>query len=86
MRSHINREWFERKMDQLNARRVKKFGDRRPIFGVRISEDHGKTWKLKALCEKCKNEIEPPTRVKNEGIAGVMACEWCGCFNNDCYL
>lgn len=53
----------------------------RPLFGVRISNDHGKSWKLHALCDECVSALEPPTRVKNEGSAGALNCDWCGALN-----
>lgn len=54
----------------------------RPIVGARVSEDHGKTWKLYALCDECVKQLKRPTRVKNEGVAGTQSCDWCGALND----
>ncbi|MBX7174953.1 MAG: hypothetical protein K1X72_28510 [Pyrinomonadaceae bacterium] len=45
----------------------RKVGDNkiiRRIFGVQISEDHGKTWRIRALCDECFKSIEPPKLAK----------------------
>lgn len=52
----------------------------RPIVGAKVSEDHGQTWKLRALCDECLASIEPPVRVKNLGPAAAK-CDWCGARN-----
>lgn len=57
--------------------------DCRPLFGLRISYDHGKTWSLRALCDECLHSIEPPARAKNEGRAGAVKCDWCGALNEE---
>lgn len=55
----------------------------RPLFGIRISYDHGNTWSLRALCVDCQHSIEPPTRATNEGRAGAVKCDWCGALNEE---
>ena len=55
---------------------------RRPILGVKISEDFGKTWKLRALCDECVSGIEPPMQRRKLGSAGAQTCDWCGALNN----
>lgn len=54
---------------------------RRKIIGVKISDDFGKTWKPKAVCEECLKNIEPPTMVKTEIPAGTFTCDFCGVIN-----
>ena len=71
---------LSRKFDAQNSKRL---GGRvyRPIFGVKISEDHGESWKLRALCDECLASIEPPARAKQCGSAGAGNCDWCGARN-----
>lgn len=51
------------------------------VFGVQISEDFGKTWKVRALCDECIKSIEPPKIAKKEIEAGTYSCDWCGVMN-----
>lgn len=51
------------------------------LYGCRVSSDHGKVWRLFALCHSCMRSAEPPLRVKSEGQAGAMSCDWCGAYN-----
>lgn len=53
----------------------------RQIFGIRLSADHGKTWKVRALCDECYRKVEPPMRAINEGRAGARNCDYCGAYN-----
>ena len=53
----------------------------RPVFGARISYDHGKTWKLRALCSECMHSFEPLVRCKNLGISGTQTCDFCAAVN-----
>ena len=53
----------------------------RKIFGVQISEDLGKTWRIRALCDECFKKIEPPKMAKKEMEAGTYSCDWCGARN-----
>ena len=53
----------------------------RPMFALRLSDDHGKTWRLRSVCKSCKEEQQPPTRVKNEGVSGALTCDLCGALN-----
>jgi hypothetical protein len=53
----------------------------RPIEGVKISEDYGKSWKLRALCDECLRSIEPPMQRRKQGTAGAANCDWCGAKN-----
>lgn len=65
----------------VERERVSKERIYRPIVGARVSEDFGKSWKIHALCGICVKRFEPPTRVKNEGVAATQACDWCGALN-----
>lgn len=47
------------------------------IVAVKISYDYGATWKIRALCETCIAEIEPPTMLKREAEAGTRTCDFC---------
>lgn len=51
------------------------------VFGVQISEDFGKTWRVRALCQNCISKIEPPKMAKKEIEAGTFTCDWCGVIN-----
>lgn len=51
---------------------------RRPLTAVKISDDHGNTWKLRALCSVCVDSVEPPVRLKRCGETGAGYCDWCG--------
>ncbi|HRH46844.1 MAG TPA: hypothetical protein PKY82_34680 [Pyrinomonadaceae bacterium] len=51
------------------------------IFRVQVSEDHGKTWRVRALCDECFKKIEPPKLAKKEIEAGSYSCDWCGARN-----
>lgn len=53
-----------------------------PVYGVKVSEDYGKTWKTRALCDECFKGIEPPNLAKKEIEAGTYTCDWCGCRNS----
>lgn len=53
----------------------------RKVYGIRISDDYGKTWRVRALCEECYRQIEPPKMAKKEIEAGAYSCDWCGCRN-----
>lgn len=55
---------------------------RRKIIGVKISDDFGETWKIRALCEDCIKNFEPPKMVKREIEAGALTCDFCGAVNN----
>lgn len=74
------REAFERERDRRLKGRI-----HRPLFGAKISDDHGESWKLYCLCGECVASIEPPRRCRNEGAAGALACDWCGALNDDSY-
>lgn len=60
------------------AARTKPF---KTIYGVKVSDNHGATWKIKALCDDCIELVEPPTQVVKNGSAGVRFCDDCGCKN-----
>lgn len=68
---------------QFEKERAERLKNRvfRPVLCVRISEDYGKTWKLRALCDECASGIEPPTQRRKEGAAGARNCDWCGAIN-----
>lgn len=53
-----------------------------PVYGVKVSEDHGKTWRARALCDECYKSIEPPKLAKKEIQSGTYSCDWCGCRNS----
>jgi hypothetical protein len=53
-----------------------------PIYGVKVSEDHGQSWGTRALCDECYKSIEPPKLAKKEIPAGSYRCDWCGCRNS----
>jgi hypothetical protein len=53
----------------------------RKIYGVRYSENYDKDFRIAAICENCLKNIEPPARVKNDGLAAVGACDWCSAKN-----
>lgn len=53
----------------------------RPIFGIKTSEDFGKKWRTAAVCDECRDSVEPPTLRKDLGVAGVRSCDWCGARN-----
>lgn len=53
----------------------------RVIHAVKISDDHGETWRTRALCDECFSSIEPPTRARKNGVAGVGCCERCAARN-----
>jgi hypothetical protein len=53
----------------------------RKIKAVKVSENHGESWKTWALCSECSKNIEPPRRRKFNGEAAVRRCDWCGARN-----
>lgn len=53
----------------------------RRIRGVRISDDHGKTWKIRALCDDCFKNLDFHIRGITEGEAGAQRCDFCGARN-----
>lgn len=63
-----------------HAARLEKLGFAK-LFGAKVSVDHGETWRIFALCPACIKSVEPPLRVKNEGEAGALNCDWCGTYN-----
>lgn len=56
---------------------------RRKMLGVQISENWGKSWKLKSLCEACVKSIEPPMQRRHQGASGTRTCDWCGAYNSE---
>lgn len=65
------------------AENRKRLGGRvyRPIYGVKTSEDFGKTWRLAAVCDECRASIQEPTLRKDLGGTGARSCDWCGARN-----
>lgn len=53
----------------------------RKVYGVSISDNHGQTWRAKALCGSCISEVEPPMRLKRSIEAGTKRCDHCNCLN-----
>lgn len=53
----------------------------RPIFGVKTSDNFGKTWRLAAVCDECRDSVQPPTMRKDLGDTGARSCDWCGARN-----
>ena len=39
--------------------------------------------KLYSLCSECIKTIEPPTRIRNEGVSAVRRCDWCNARNRN---
>ncbi len=74
-------EKYERLLTELKADDDTR--PRRKLFGAGISEDGGETWKLKSLCSECVklSNFEPPTRVRVEGVSGILTCDFCGAKN-----
>ncbi|HEY8562825.1 MAG TPA: hypothetical protein VIL74_20775 [Pyrinomonadaceae bacterium] len=72
-------EQWRKRISELNSEILSR--PRRPILGVRVSIDWGKTWKLYAICDECCRNIEPPTQRRKEGEAGARTCDWCGAVN-----
>lgn len=70
-----NRRFERERAARLNGRVY------RPIFGARVSEDFGNSWKLFALCDECVKSVDVPKMLKNEGAAGAQTCDWCGALN-----
>jgi hypothetical protein len=54
---------------------------RRPLYGVRVSIDHGRTWRLKVLCRNCIDRLTEPDRAVYLGEAGSKACDECDALN-----
>lgn len=78
--SHVSRYFDRLEVENLLAEiaRRDKAMPRRPLAAVKISEDHGVRWKLRALCTTCIDSIEPPVRLKRCGETGAGYCDWCG--------
>lgn len=72
---------YEKLLAEMKAERAAR--PRAKLFGARISEDFGETWKLKSLCAECvrAKNFEPPTMVKNEGLSATQTCDECGAIN-----
>lgn len=75
-------EKVRRRLERAHQERVARLGFAE-IFGCRISVDHGRTWKLRAICKNCIAAAEPPTRIKNEGPAAARNCDICGAYNEE---
>ena len=82
-------EEIAKRADESIARFQKERAERlkgrvlRPIFGVKISEDYGRNWRLSALCDECVSGIEPPMQRRHLGKAGARNCDWCGAVNEN---
>lgn len=73
--------YYQRIIADAKAESAKR--PRAKLFGARISEDFGETWRLKSLCADCISfrNFEPPTRVQNVGASGTRFCDECGAAN-----
>jgi len=71
----LSRQFEEERAKHLKSR------VHRPLIGVQISTDYGKTWKIRALCDECVSGIEPPMQRRKQGSAGALNCDWCGALN-----
>lgn len=88
--AYLSQEAISRQLEQarksqekLEKERFRRLNGRvyRPIEGVKISDDYGKTWKTRALCDECLRSIEPPMQRRKQGPAGAVNCDWCGAKN-----
>lgn len=53
----------------------------RKLLAFKHSQDHGNRWRTVAICEVCKDSVEPPDLLKPMGEAAVRSCDWCACGN-----
>lgn len=86
MNSHAKRELVNavhaaKYAHEQRQKRIAAAGTVEKLIACRVSEDHGQTWKLFAWCDGCKRTAEPPTLLKNEGVAFTERCEKCGKYN-----
>ncbi len=76
----LNQVEQEKRYALLQEERLKR--ERRKFLAVKYSDNHGRKWRLIALCEKCFHSIEPPVRAIEIGETGVYFCDWCSAIND----